>query len=83
MINSKTVQPDDIERIKISESERTIEFFIPQIRTEHQNSSVAVIGGPSYTHQAIGRAKDVTEGAVGYMNALTSILSTDNKYKGS
>lgn len=85
VINGKTVQPDDIERIKISESERTIESFIPQIRAEHQNSSVAIIGGPSYTHQAIGRAKDVTddfiEGAVGYKKALTSTQSVNQKSK--
>ena len=43
VINGKTVQPDDLERITISESERTIESFIPQIRAEDQNSSVAII----------------------------------------
>lgn len=83
VINGKTVQPDDIERIKISESDRTIESFIPQIRAEHQNSSVAIIGGPSYTHQAIGRAKDVTddfiEGAVGYKKALVTTKPTNRK----
>src|SRR5690606_35619061 len=68
---------------KISESDRTIESFIPQIRAERQNSSVAIIGGPSYTHQAIGRAKDVTddfiEGAVGYKKALVTTKSTNRK----
>lgn len=87
VINGKTVQPDDIERIKISESERTIESFIPQIRAENQNSSVITIGGPSYTHQAIGRAKDVTddfiEGAVGYKQALTKASSNVQKSKNS
>lgn len=87
VINGKTVQPDDIERIKISESERTIESFIPQIRAENQNSSVITIGGPSYTHQAIGRAKDVTddfiEGAVGYKKALTKTSSNVKKSKNS
>jgi predicted nucleotide-binding protein len=85
VINGKTVQPDDIERIKISESERTIESFIPQIRAEKQNSSVLIIGGPSYTHTAINRAKDVTdtfiEGAVGYKKALTSNKSSNEKSK--
>jgi len=87
VINGKTVQPDDIERIKISESERTIESFIPQIRAENQNSSVITIGGPSYTLQAIGRAKDVTddfiEGAVGYKKALTKSSSNVQKSKSS
>lgn len=87
VINGKTVQPDDLERIKIFESERTIESFIPQIRAEHQNSSVAIIGGPSYTHQAIRRAKDVTddfiEGAVGYKKVLTTTQSAGSKAKDS
>lgn len=85
VINGKTVQPDDIERIKISESERTIESFIPQIKEEDQNSSVAIFGGPSYTHRAIGRAKDVTdnfiEGAVGYKKVLASTKSADQEAK--
>lgn len=79
VINGKTVQPDDLERIKIAKSERTIESFIPQIRAEDQASSVAFIGGPSYTYQAIGRATDVTddfiEGAIGYKKALTDTKS--------
>ncbi|MDD2003608.1 nucleotide-binding protein [Pseudomonas sp. KHPS1] len=74
IINGKTVQPEDLERITISESEKTIESFVAQVRLEHQRSSVAIIGGPSYEQQAIGRAKDVTddfiEGAVGYKKAL-------------
>jgi len=61
VINGKTVQPDDLERIKISKSEKTIESLIPQIKAEDRASSVAFIGGPSYTHQAIGRATDVTD----------------------
>lgn len=76
VINGKTVEPNDLERIKIAKSERTIESFIPKIRAEHKASSVAFIGGPSYTYQAIGRATDVTddfiEGAIGYKKALTN-----------
>jgi FKBP-type peptidyl-prolyl cis-trans isomerase 2 len=37
VINGKTIQPNDLERIKISESERTIESFIPQIKAERAN----------------------------------------------
>ena len=70
LINGKTVQPDDIERITLHRSEKTIESYIPAIRAEMQNSSVAVIGGPSYTHTAVSRAEDVTdefiEGPPGY-----------------
>lgn len=83
VINGKTVQPDDLERIRISKSEQAIESFIPQIRAEDQASSVAIIGGPSYIHRAIGRATDVTddfiEGAIGYKKALTENKSNDNR----
>src|SRR5699024_12363962 len=82
-INGKTVQSNDLERIKISKSERTIESFIPQIKAEDKASSVAYIGGPSYTYQAIGRATDVTddfiEGAVGYKKVLSETKSHTHK----
>ncbi|WP_331458707.1 nucleotide-binding protein [Pseudoalteromonas sp. NZS127_1] len=85
VINGKTVQPDDLERIKISKSEKTIESFIPQIKAEDRASSVAFIGGPSYTYQAIGRATDVTddfiEGAIGYKKALAETKSSAKKSK--
>ena len=83
VINGKTIQPNDLERIKISESDKTIESFIPQIKAERANSSVAIIGGPSYTYQAISRAKDVTdnfiEGAIGYKKGLISTPVTEHK----
>jgi predicted nucleotide-binding protein len=76
LINGKTVEPDDIERIRISRSERTIESYIPAIRAEDMNSSVAFIGGPSYTHTAVSQADDVTdefiEGPPGYKKDLIS-----------
>lgn len=83
VINGKTIQPNDLERIRIAESEKTIESFIPQIKAENANSSVTFIGGPSYTHQAISRANNVTdnfiEGAIGYKKGLTGNQITKNK----
>lgn len=83
VINGKTVQPDNFERIKISKSEQTIESFIPQIRAKEQASSVLVIGGPPYIYQAIGSAEDVTdnfiEGAIGYKKALVGTISKANE----
>jgi predicted nucleotide-binding protein len=77
IINGKTVQPEDLDRIKISESEKTIESFVAQIKYEHDRSSVAFIGGPSYSYLAIGRAKDVTddyiEGPVGYKKSKQTL----------
>lgn len=87
VINGKTVQPNDLERIRISKSDKTIESFIPQIKAEDQASSVGFIGGPSYTYQAIGRATDVTddfiEGAIGYKKALAKTKSNTEKFKES
>ncbi len=87
VINGKTVQPNDLERITISKSEKTIESFIPQIKAEDQASSVSFIGGPSYTYQAIGRATDVTddfiEGAIGYKKTLAKTKSNTEKSKES
>jgi predicted nucleotide-binding protein len=77
IINGKTVQPEDLDRIKISESEKTIESFVAQIKYEHDRSSVAFIGGPSYSYLAIGRAKDVTddyiEGPAGYKKSKQTL----------
>lgn len=83
VINGKTVQPNDLERIKISKSERIIESFIPQIKAEDRASSITLINGPSYTYQAIGRATDVTddfiEGAIGYKKFLAETKSHTHK----
>lgn len=83
VINGKTIQPDDLERIKIFESEKVIESIIPHIKAEDDNSSVAIIGGPSYKYRAITRTKDITdnfiEGAIGYKKVLQNTKIT--KYK--
>ncbi|WP_368668199.1 TIR domain-containing protein [Pseudoalteromonas sp. NZS100_1] len=84
LINGKTVEADDIERILISRSEKTIESYVPAIRAEDRNSSVMFIGGPSYTHTAVSRADDVTdefvEGPPGYKKdlLLKADLPTEN-----
>jgi hypothetical protein len=61
LINGKTVTPNEIERITFHRSEKTIESYVPAIRAEDMNSSVAIIGGPSYTQTAINRSEDVTD----------------------
>jgi len=76
LINGKTVEPNDIERIRISRSERSIESFVQAVQAEKANSSVVFIGGPSHTHTAINRTDDVTdefiEGPPGYKKDLVS-----------
>lgn len=76
LINGKTVNPNDIERIGIYQSEKTIESYVPAIRAEARNSSIIMLGGPSYEHTAVSRSKDVTddfiEGPPGYKKDLVS-----------
>jgi predicted nucleotide-binding protein len=76
LINGKTVTPDDIERITFHRSEKTIESYISAVRAEEMNSSVAFIGGLSYTHTAINRSEDVTDefiaGPPGYKKELVN-----------
>ncbi|HCG5914133.1 TPA: nucleotide-binding protein [Vibrio parahaemolyticus] len=84
LINGKTVTPDDIERIKFYFSEKTIESYVPAIRAEDINSSVAVIGGPSYTQTAISRSKDVTDdfiaGPPGYKKRLQELTPSKKEH---
>jgi predicted nucleotide-binding protein len=76
VINGKTVSPEDLERITITESEKTIESFIAQVKAEASRSSAIFIGGPSYTYQAIHKGNDVTddfiEGPVGYLKSTVN-----------
>ncbi|EMK3376588.1 nucleotide-binding protein [Vibrio parahaemolyticus] len=84
LINGKTVTPDDIERIKFYFSEKTIESYVPAIRAEDMNSSVAVIGGPTYTQTAISRSKDVTDdfiaGPPGYKKRLQELTPSKKEH---
>ncbi len=76
VINGTTIHPNELKRITIKESEKTIESFIPGIKAEDEEFSGIVIGGPSYTQRAIGKAKDVTDefiaGPIGYMKSTIS-----------
>lgn len=76
VINGKTIAPNFLERIQISESETVVESFIPQLKNEDRDSSVAIIGGPSYTLRAIWKTKDVTDdyisGPIGYLKDSSS-----------
>lgn len=61
VINGKTIESSDIERVTITESDVTIESFVAKVKYENENSSVLMIGGPSYTYQAISYGRDVTD----------------------
>lgn len=70
IINGKTVQPNDIDRIQISKSKESSEHLINKIKQSDRNSNFINIGGPSYAWRAASKATDVTDelilGPVGY-----------------
>ena len=70
IINGKTIQSSDIDRIRISKSKETSDQIIQRVKAEDRASSVAVLGGPSYSWRAASKAQDVTDelilGPVGY-----------------
>ena len=61
IINGKTITMDDLERIRISKSDRPAESLIEEIKREHASSSVVFLGGPSYEWEAADKAEDVTD----------------------
>jgi predicted nucleotide-binding protein len=75
IMNGKTIQPNDIDRIQISKSTESSEQLIERIKVENRNSNVIRIGGPSYAWKAASRANDVTDelisGPVGYKKGTT------------
>lgn len=82
IINGKTIPMGDLERIRISRSDKETKYFIPQLQAEDANSSVVVIGGPSYEWRAADRAEDVTDkfisGAPGYKRGSTKAQKTES-----
>lgn len=82
-INGKNIEPVDIERIKITQSEALIESYIQQIRMEDQGGALMLFAGISITGRAMSRTQDVTDdyiaGAPGYKKALTIAPSKANK----
>ena len=70
ILNGKTIQPNDIERIRISKSQEASSQIIQKIKAEDRNSSFISLGGPSYSWRAASRATDITneliQGPVGY-----------------
>ena len=60
VIDGKTIPVDDLERIKISRSDADSDQLIRSIKVADRNSSVVVMGGPSYEWRAAAQAEDVT-----------------------
>lgn len=83
ILNGKTIQPNDIDRIRISKSRELSDQIIQGIKADDRNSSVISIGGPSYAWRAASRATDVTDelilGPVGYKKSAKKSQDTKNK----
>lgn len=60
-VNGRVIELSDLARIRIASSKHSAGDFIPLIQAEDRASSVAMIGGPSYTWRAAARARDVTD----------------------
>lgn len=80
MLNGKAIASAQIDRIRIAQSSATIESYFPILKQEDASSSVAIIGGPSYTHRAIYNATDVTDefisGPPGWLKEKTDSSSS-------
>lgn len=76
ILNGKTIQPADIDRIRISKSQELSEQIIQQIIAADRNSSFISLGGPSNAWRAASKASDVTDelilGPVGYKKGKSS-----------
>jgi hypothetical protein len=77
IVNGKTVTPDDIERITISETQEESKNIIPILKQEDRNSSVVFFGGPSYEWRVADRGNDITDdliqGIPGYKKGLKPV----------
>ena len=87
ILNGKTIQPSDIDRIRISQSPETSEQIIQRIKADDRNSSFVSLGGPSYAWRVASRAADVTDelilGPVGYKKGKSSSKKAESKTKKS
>ena len=61
VVNGKTLAMGVITRIRVSVSDVPAADLIELLKSEDRNSSVAVLGGPSYAWRAAARAHDVTD----------------------
>ena len=60
-VNGRTVTLEQLERIRISRSVEPIERLIERVKVADRNSSVVMLGGPSYESRAAAEAEDVTD----------------------
>jgi predicted nucleotide-binding protein len=82
ILNGKTIQPADIERIRISKSQESSSQIVQSIKEEDRKINVITIGGPSLDWRAASRATDITDeliqGPVGYKK-VTKVIEDKQK----
>jgi hypothetical protein len=60
-ISGRVIQPENLDRIRVSVSEEPSNQIIERLQIEDRMSPVAIIGGPSDEWRAADRATDVTD----------------------
>jgi predicted nucleotide-binding protein len=60
-LSGRTLEWDDVERIRITVSQERSDELIDQLRAEDSGRRAGVIGGPSYKWRAAARAFDMTD----------------------
>jgi len=76
IINGKTISGNDIERIRITQSNEKSEILIQQVRYERTTSSVMVVGGMSIEWLAADKAKNVTDEYITHPPGYRKVKST-------
>jgi hypothetical protein len=60
-LSGRTLTWDEVERIRITVSDKPSDALIEDIKVEDRASEIAVLGGPGYKWRAAARAGDVTD----------------------
>lgn len=61
VVNGRTVVPDNIDRIRVSKSQKSASRLKREAKRERQASNVVAFGGPSIEWKAADRAQDITD----------------------
>lgn len=60
-VNGRSVSPENIERIRISQTDKPAEDYFADLRAKDASSTVVRMGGPSYAWRAAALGKDETD----------------------
>jgi len=60
-LSGRTLAWEEIERVRITVSDKPSDVLIEEIKAEDRASQIAMLGGPGYKWRAAARAEDVTD----------------------